>query len=385
MRSKHNTKINILFIVPGLGRGGAETQLVDLSNGLDDGLFNKSLVFFNPYKDQVDRLNIDSDGIVYLPRKSKFDFSVIEKVARIIDERNIDIVHCTMQFALLMGWLARRSATRQPKLVAAIHTTKNVSVKNELLDRLVYRWILGVCDKVVFVCRTQTDYWLKRFPELGEKAVVVYNGVDAKKYSAETLNGRDVELRKELGVAENAAVMSCIAGFRKEKGHAILFQAFERAAVDDAVLVLAGDGRLRSELMSQVEELGLQDRVIFGGKMADVRPLLGMSQLSVLASTAVETFSIAMLESMAMRVPVLATNIGGLHEAITPGQTGDLLEPGQVEEMSEKIRSLMTDKAKCAEMGNTAQDLVMRKFTNEAMAERMQRLFVDVHPVPGSR
>jgi glycosyltransferase involved in cell wall biosynthesis len=130
--------------------------------------------------------------------------------------------------------------------------------------------------------------------------------------------------------------------------------------------------------MSQVEELGLQDRVIFGGKMADVRPLLGMSQLSVLASTAVETFSIAMLESMAMRVPVLATNIGGLHEAITPGQTGDLMEPGHVEEMSVKIRSLMTDQAKCAEMGNTAQDLIMRKFTNESMAEQMRQLFVDV-------
>ena len=151
MLSKQNDKINILFIIPGLGRGGAETQLVDLSNGLDDGLFNKSLVFINPYKDQIDRLNIDSDRIVYLPRKSKVDFSVIAKIARIIDEQKIDIVHCTMQFALLLGWLARRSATRQPKLVAAIHTTKNVSLKNELLDRLVYRWILRVCDKVVFV------------------------------------------------------------------------------------------------------------------------------------------------------------------------------------------------------------------------------------------
>ena len=50
-----------------------------------------------------------------------------------------------------------------------------------------------------------------------------------------------------------------------------------------------------------------------------------------------------MLESMALGTPVLATNIGGLREAITPGQTGDLLEPGNVDDMTEKVRLLMSD------------------------------------------
>ena len=111
--------------------------------------------------------------------------------------------------------------------------------------------------------------------------------------------------------------------------------------------------------------------------MADVRPLLLASRLSVLASIAVETFSIAMLESMAMQVPVLATNIGGLREAITPGATGDLLEPGDNEEMTQKIRSLMSDAAKCEQMGIAARALVIEEFRNEEMAAQMDRLFLD--------
>ena len=84
-----------------------------------------------------------------------------------------------------------------------------------------------------------------------------------------------------------------------------------------------------------------------------------------------------MLESMAMQVPVLATNIGGLREAITPGATGDLLEPGNIEEMTQKIRSLMSDAAKCEQMGVAARALVMENFRNEEMAAQMERLYLD--------
>ena len=369
--------MRILFIIPGLGRGGAETQLVDLINHLDHDRFDIRLASFTPYLDQLDRLNIDSDRFFHLLRKKKLDFSVINNIARLIDEHEIDVVHCTMQFALLMGWLALRRSQRKPQLMATIHTTKNVMLKTELLDRFVYRWILRKCCKVVFVCHTQADYWVSKFPELKDKSEVVYNGVDAQKYSVKAVAGRDLELRKNLGISESAPILSCIAGFRREKGHSLLIDAFHQADLRDAVLVLAGDGKLRPQLETQIADLGLESRVVLAGVMADVRPLLRASQLSVLASTAVETFSIAMLESMAMQVPVLATNIGGLREAITPGATGDLLEPGNIEEMTQKIRSLMSDAAKCEQMGIAARALVMEKFRNAEMAAQMDRLYLD--------
>ena len=208
--------------------------------------------------------------------------------------------------------------------------------------------------------------------------MVIYNGVDTHKYAREAVSGSDLEFRKKWGISDKVAVLCCVAGFRREKGHAILIEAFERAGLKNVVLVLAGDGPRKPDLLLRVEKLGLQDRVIFVGNLTDVRPLLGIAQLSVLASTSVETFSIAMLESMAMCVPVLATNIGGLQEAIKPGSTGDLVAPGQVEEMSLKVKSLMLDEETCSEMGQAARELVLRKFRNEFMAKKTEQLFIEV-------
>lgn len=364
----------VLFIVPSLGRGGAETQLVDLINYLDQDRIDIRLAAFDSNLDILDRLRIDRDRIFHLPRKKKLDSSVINGLANLIDEHEIDVVHCTMQFALLMGWLAVRRSQRKPQMMAAIHTTKNVMLKTELLDRFVYRWILRKCRKVVFVCHAQADYWADKFPELKGNSKVVYNGVDARKYSVEAVGDRDLEFRESHGISESAPILSCIAGFRKEKGHSLLIDAFDKASLPDAILVLAGDGKLRPQLEAQIAALGLDKRVVLAGSLSDVRPLLRASQLTVLASTAVETFSIAMLESMAMQTPVLATDIGGLREAITPQTTGDLLEPGNVEVMAQKIRTLMSDAAKCEQMGVAARALVEEKFRNEEMAAQMDRL-----------
>jgi len=378
MSSRPNRKTNILFVIPTLRRAGAETQLVDLINCLDDKLFESSLVVFDKNIDQIDRVDIKRDRFFHVPRTRKADLLIINKIARIIDDQEIDIIHCTLQFSLLVAWLARCSSTRQPKIVTAIHTTKNVSLKAELLDRLLFRWLLRHSDKVVFVCQAQAEHWVRRFPELADRAVVIYNGVDTHKYAREAVRGTDLEFRRELGIPNNTAILCCVAGFRREKGHTILVEAFERAGLENAALVLAGDGPLKPDLLLRVEKLGLQDRIIFAGNLTDVRPLLAAAQLVVLASTAVETFSIAMLESMAMCVPVLATNIGGLAEAISPGLTGDLVAPGQVEEMSLKIRALMGDKEKCAEMGNASRELVLRQFTNELMAQNTESLLIDL-------
>ena len=378
MSSRPNRKTNILFVIPTLRRAGAETQLVDLINCLDDKLFESSLVVFDKNIDQIDRVDIKRDRFFHVPRTRKADLLIINKIARIIDDQEIDIIHCTLQFSLLVAWLARCSSTRQPKIVTAIHTTKNVSLKAELLDRLLFRWLLRHSDKVVFVCQAQAEHWVRRFPELADRAVVIYNGVDTHKYAREAVRGTDLEFRRELGIPNNTAILCCVAGFRREKGHTILVEAFERAGLENAALVLAGDGPLKPDLLLRVEKLGLQDRIIFVGNLTDVRPLLAAAQLVVLASTAVETFSIAMLESMAMCVPVLATNIGGLAEAISPGLTGDLVAPGQVEEMSLKIRALMGDKEKCAEMGNASRELVLRQFTNELMAQNTESLLIDL-------
>jgi len=139
-------------------------------------------------------------------------------------------------------------------------------------------------------------------------------------------------------------------------------------------LVLAGTGPLQTASKELCRRLMINDRVKFLGDVADVRPLLAASDLTVLASTAVETFSIAMLESMAMKVPTFVTDIGGLSEAVIPGETGELVEPGNSAHLSEKLGQYIDNKQLLNAMGEKARLRILDHFCNDKMIKSTESL-----------
>ncbi|MBJ90402.1 MAG: hypothetical protein CMO98_11160 [Woeseia sp.] len=358
--------INALFVVPTLKRAGAETQVIDLINGLDNQKFSKFVVVFGENVDQLDRLDTTNTKFFHIPQKSKFDFSIASRIAQIIDQYNIDVIHGTIQISLLVAWLALRQAKSKPKLTVAIHTTSNVSIKNELIDRTLYRFLFRSSDSMIFVCQSQARYWGKKFPEIVARSVVLYNGVDPDKFDRSLVKPDGNTLRESLNIPEVATVIACIAGFRPEKGHENLLKVFSTLSVD-TILLLAGDGPCRKAIEYQAQKLNISARVKFLGNLDDVRPVLRISDFSVLASTAVETFSIAMLESLAMEVPVIATDIGGMKEAILPGKTGDLVRAGSETELTKKLSYYVVNKNELISMGKKGRQMVEEKFSLHQM------------------
>jgi glycosyltransferase involved in cell wall biosynthesis len=369
--------IKVLFIIPSLRRAGAETQVVDLVNGLDPDIFNVHLLTFQPHLDQLDRIDRERVSFHHVQRKGKLDLAIVRKVAELIDRYSINIVHATLQYSLLYGWLGRLYARRHPTIVAAIHTTISADRKEELQNRLVYQWLLRRCNHVVFVCHRQREYWVRKYPFLSGMSSVIYNGVDLAEMDVDQVSVPSVRRRAELGIPADAFVIACIAGFRKEKGHHLLVEALAR--LDASVYMLfAGDGELRSSIEKQVEAAGLAPRTRFLGVVNDVRSVLSIADISVLASTAVETFSMAMLESLAMGVPVVGSDIGGMSEAVIDGKTGLLVAPGNVEQLAKSLASLAADKTRTAVMGVKGRDLVMQSFTRGKMIAGTASLLRDV-------
>ncbi len=370
-------KINVLFLVPTLRRAGAETQVLDLVNALDNKKFSKSLVVFHGNTDQIDRLDHAHVALYEFDRAHKLDFSAARKISRLIDQNDIDIIHCTLLISLLTGWLARAMARRKPRMVVAIHTTVNVSLYVEVFDRFLYRWLIRRCQKVIFVCQNQSDFWIKKYHELEGKSVVIHNGVDVAFFQRNPFLSAAEKLKSSLGIPSGAPIIICVAGFRKEKNHRQLIDAFSHLD-DKSYLLLAGDGELRPAIESTVKRKGLSERVRFLGDLADVRPALAAVDISVLASTAVETFSIAMLESMAMEVPTVVTDIGGLSEAVVPGETGALVRAGDVAALRDTLSECLKDRGRLKEMGRKARSRVTVMFTKQAMVEKTGALLVDI-------
>jgi len=373
----HPTKV--LFVLPSLLRGGAEVQTVDLLNALSPAQFEKYLVTFEKGLGQKERINTESVRFTHSQRRSRFDRSPAREIARLIDERQIDVVHCSLQIAMFMGWLAVRYSSRKPKLIVVLHTTLNRNLKNELFDRLLYQWLMHGFDKVICVCHAQEKHWQRKFPFLVGKTQVIYNGVDTEQFDPEVHQQTGRTLRRQLGIPEQAKVICHIAGFRPEKGHAILLDAFEMLAQrnPDAFLLFVGDGVLRPEIEERVRKAYLTNRVHFLGNLADVRPALAASDCSVLPSTA-ETFSIAMLESLAMRVPVVATQIGGTAEAVVHGRTGLLVPVGEAAAMADALCYMLEQHEERQAMGAAGRNLVMTSFNAANMVNETERMLTEI-------
>ena len=367
----------ILFLLPSLLQdGGAETQTIELVNGIDPGRFEKHLFTYGEDLTRLHRIDREKVHFYNFARRYKLDLFPVKKIAEVIDAEKIDIIHCTLEFSLLMGWLARLISQRKPHLVTALHTTISRTKKEAVLNHLLYRYLLRVCEKIIFVCDNQRRYWLDRFPELENLSAVIHNGVDINDFDPESHVQEGVALRSDLGIPESSPVISCLAGFRPKKGHSFLVEAFSRLN-DDAFLLLAGDGQTRPEIEGLVKEKSIMDRVNFLGSVNTVKPVLSASNVTVLASTS-ESFSMSILESMAMNIPVVTTRVGGAEEIITEGKTGFVVEPADIVGLADVLSQAVRHPEKLVQMGKGARKIIKSRFTKETMIEKTEDLLGSV-------
>lgn len=381
--SPSNGPSPILLLLPSLVRAGAETQAISLANGLARQGFAVHLATFGENLDQLEE--IDRTQVVFhrLQRRGRFGWSLVWELLRLMRTHRFAVIHCTLQISLFYASLARwLSPLRgRPELVVALHTTQNLSAREERFDRWLYRPLIARCARVVFVCRAQATHWIERFPELAPRAAVVYNGVDAERFApAPAHEAAARALRATLGIEEDAPVLICVARLRREKGHLLLLRALAEQPHRGLHLVLAGDGEMREQIEAQRRSLALSRWVHLLGDVQDTRPLYALADASVLASTSVETFSMAMLESLAMGTPMIATRMGGMGEAIEADRTGWLVPPGDVPALSEALGALAADRPKAARLGATGRDRVCESFTVQAMIRDTAALIEQVAP-----
>jgi glycosyltransferase involved in cell wall biosynthesis len=147
-------------------------------------------------------------------------------------------------------------------------------------------------------------------------------------------------VRSALGAAADVPIALCLARMEPQKRHDVLLEAWARIG-GWSVLWLAGDGSLRSSLEQQARDLGIDDRVRFLGNRCDVPDLLAAADLTVLTSDW-EGMPIAVLESLAAGVPVVATDVDGVAEALADGG-GVVVPRGEPQAVADAVRSLLSN------------------------------------------
>ncbi len=210
-------------------------------------------------------------------------------------------------------------------------------------------------------CRSQGMLWSDATH--WEKLKIVHCGVDPARYVAGDRDGT-----KLMFVGRLAGV----------KGVPVLLDAFAaaREVMSELSLTMVGDGPDRAALEAEVRTRGLQDAVHFAGykSQSEVAELLAGHDALVLPSFA-EGVPVVLMEAMAARMPVIATQVGGVGELVRPNETGLLVSPGDADGLRDAILSLMGDAARRDAMGAAGRARIDAEFTATTEAARLARLF----------
>ena len=286
---------------------------------------------------------------------------------REIRKERYDVLSCHTALASCFARLAVMGLKNRPAVVNICH--------GYLFDDdtpLFRRLLLSAAEKftapVTDLLMTMNDYddRLARKKKLGKKIVRIPGmGVDFGRLDPEPEAGR--ELRRELGFSEKNILLVYGAEFSKRKNQAMLIRAM-RLLPRETVLLLPGEGTMRSECMALAEKLGVSERVVFPGHVP-MGEWLSAADIAVSSSRS-EGLPFHMMEAMYAGLPVAASRVKGHTDLITEGENGFLFSFNGEEECAEAVRKLLDGETR-ADMGRNAAESVKRYSLKQVFPQVM--------------
>ncbi|MFH0826889.1 MAG: glycosyltransferase family 4 protein [Candidatus Omnitrophota bacterium] len=374
-------KVNILYVITKLELGGAQKQLWNLIRHLSKERFN---IFLFTARDGLlmdDFFSLEGLTLrksINLERRInpfKDLLSCIE-IYRYIKENDIDIVHTHSSKAGIVGRLAARVAGAK----WIIHTVHGWSFNDfqSVLRRVFFlwleRWIARFTDRLVVVSEYDRLKGLRHRIGKCEQYRRISYGIHLSDFLS-----KDNEARSRLGLKDADLAVGMVACFKPQKSP----QDFIRLAsvmtkkLTRLKFVLVGDGQLRRSVEKLIRKCDLNEDVILTGWRKDVREILAALDVLVLTSLW-EGLPICVLEAMAAKKPVVATDTGGIAEIVREGQTGYLVKPHDIDQMAERLRFLLEDERLRRDMGASAQQSLGEDFTVSNMSKNTESLYEEL-------
>ncbi len=384
MNKKSETeKINILFIIPQLEKGGSEALVYDVASRLDRDLFSVSLAYFNFYGNEKFRDAFQGEGIrlYQIPKDGAADLSAMRTLARIIRENNIHIVNAHHFVSMFYSFYACKIVNRR-KLVYTEHSSWEVE-QVPLRWKLIGRLLSSQLDCITGVSDDVTEALREKYNLREENAITIRNGVDDIEGSKET---RDIrEIKNEFDLASDTKVVMTVANFRKVKNHLFLLRGFKELLkeYDNVRLFLIGQGtesdpeNSEGDVRSYLEEHNLQDKVILTGHRNDVQDLLSIADVFCLTSYR-EGLPVSLLEAMSAELPVIGTNVPGIRDVIAHGESGILVELDDRKALKNAMAELLKNEELRYNYGQAAKKVVEKHYSIKQCVGRYQDLFLSL-------
>jgi glycosyltransferase involved in cell wall biosynthesis len=371
-----------MFVIDSLGPGGAERSLAEMLPGLIEAGLEPMVVCLSP-ADAVGQ-DIRRLGVEVRVVSGRGRIGRVRALRRQIAAVAPDCVHTTLFESDVAGRLA--AAGRRVPVITSLVNAPYLPARLEdpnvrrsrlwaarMIDGWTARHLTTHFHAVTYAVKSRAVEALGIPPE---RVTVIERGRDPVRLG-EAGPSRRRSSRAALGIDEDAEVLVTAGRQEFQKGHRFLLEAMAilANARPQAVLMMAGrEGHASAELDGLRSRLRLGDRVRFLGQRTDVPDLLAAGDIFVFPSL-YEGFGGAVIEAMALGLPVVASDLEALREVVEPDHSAILVPPGSPGELASAIGSLLDDPDRARALGERGRRIFEERFTVERAAGRMVDLY----------
>jgi len=369
-------KPNVLFIIDSFEQGGSERQALQLLRQLHES--GRCRVHLACLQDRGSlRAEAEQLGIGEIHEyalTSFYDLNFVKQLLRLrrfIKENHIDVVHTHCFYTNIFGMTGAFLSGVRARITSKGETDGFRTPMQKRAERVAFR----LAHRVIANCLVVQNQLIKEGVSPA-RIVQHYNGLDLDRLKVSRELRRDQALAA-FGLPSDRRFVAIVANLHNPvKDHSMFLRAAARVCkeVPDAAFVIAGEGDLMPGLRSLAAQLGIEREVFFIGRCENVGQLLFASDVGVLSSKA-EGFANAILEYLAAGLPVVATDVGGVREAVVEGETGHVVASGDDEKMAAGIIRLLNDPERARAMGQLGRTRVAAKFSCDRHLQNTLELY----------
>lgn len=349
--------MKVLYLINYAGNAGTEKYVENLIRAYHPSRCRCGLCY-NLEGPLVERIKALGAPVHRIEMKNPFDLAAAKQLAALCRDKGYDVIHAQYPRENYIALLARRFGSG-----ARVVFTAHLTIEQPLPWRLLNRVMTPGDHRIVALCPEGAEV-LARNGVSKARTVTIFNGIDAS-----AMPPRDRTPLAEFGIGEDELALITLARLAPEKGLLFLCDAVARLREKTPLpfrVLLVGEGEQEGELREKIRALSLEDRVILTGFRSDTGRLLAASDLYLNSSGRNEAMSFAILEAMACRLPLVATDVGGNRTlAELEGRSGLIAPYGDAEAYSDALLRLMTDGGLRRSLGETAYQKALGVFSLE--------------------
>jgi glycosyltransferase involved in cell wall biosynthesis len=299
--------------------------------------------------------------VVTAPIAGKLNVMAPARIVSLARELRCDVLHSHLSSASMHAIRAGRRAGIP--VVAHIHALSSP------------RWYRGA--DLVLTCSQAAAAHVRKRGLGGTPVQVIYNGILPA--DASSLRPPE-EVKRDLGIPEDAPIVGSVAALIPRKGHIHLLQAASLLSTKwpNLVLVFVGSGPLYNELHRIAENLGVENKARILGWREDKMDIVRCFTVVAIPSVAVDGFSMTALEAAQFGIPAVASDWPGIDEAVIHGKTGLLVPPGQSDALARALDQILSHAELRGRLGEQARRRLFAELTIDRMAENLDNVYLEL-------